>query len=186
MVERTTHRFNWWLPFYGVFGGVIAILPKIIFGNDIGLLITIPTAAIATLVLLIVIIRTLRQQSLAALLMIAIFCVVSWLLFRASDDVRTRGRWLVHSTVYKARVLAQPNSKNDELKHTEWDGWGFAGNETVVYLVFDPKDSLAAAAKSRSSGEFSGIPCEVFNVRRLESHWYAVHFYTDTDWDHCT
>ncbi len=118
--------------------------------------------------------------------MIAVFCVVSWLLFKASDDMRTSVRWLIRSKAYKTEILAQSNPSNGELKHMEWDGWGFPGaGDTVVYLVFDPKDSLAAAAKSHSSGKFSGIPCEVFNVKRLENHWYTVLFYTDTDWGHC-
>jgi hypothetical protein len=62
------------------------------------------------------------------------------------------------------------------------DGWGFAGSDTVVYVVFDPTNSLAGAAKSRAPGKFKGIPCEVSRVRRLESQWYSVVFYTDTDW----
>ncbi|MDW5266786.1 MAG: hypothetical protein SA176_13650 [Edaphobacter sp.] len=157
-----------------------------IFSKDIGFLITIPTAAIVALILLIVLTRSLPQQSLATLLMIALFCAASWLLFRASDGVRTTARWLVHSKAYKTEVLALPNPINGQFKHVEWDGWGFAGSDTVGYLVFDPKDSLAAAAKSRSYGRFNGIPCEIFKVRRLESDWYAVYFYTDTDWDHCT
>src|SRR5665213_3424679 len=187
MVERTTYWFNSWLPFYGVLGAVIAILPMMILGKDIGLFVTIPIAGVVALTLLFVLIRTLPQQSLAALLMIAVFCGATRLLFRASDDVRTTARWLIHSKAYKTEVFAVPNSKNGEFKHVEWDGWGFPGaGDTVAYLVFDPKDSLAAAAKSRSYGKFNGIPCEIFNVRRLENDWYAVYFYTDTDWDHCT
>jgi hypothetical protein len=57
------------------------------------------------------------------------------------------------------------------LKHVEWEssGWGPIG-PTIVYLVFDPADSLSAAAKSHQAGKFSGIPCEVPRVQRLESH----------------
>lgn len=163
-------------------------VPKIIFGNDIGtFLVTAVAAIIVSLTFLIVLFRTIRRQSVGLLSMIAVFCVVSWLLFRVSDDVRTTGRWLIHSKRYKAEIFAQPNSTNGELKHVEWDGWGFAGaGDTTVYLVFDPNDSLALAAKSRSPGKFSGIPCEVPSVRRLESHWYVVVFYTDTVWDHCS
>lgn len=50
-------------------------------------------------------------------------------------------RWQVWSRSYKAEVLAQPNSAIEELKHIEWDGWGWAGMGTTVYLVFDPTDS---------------------------------------------
>jgi hypothetical protein len=91
-------------------------------------------------------------------------------------------RWLVWSRSYKAEVLAQPNSANEELKHIEWDGWGWAGMDTTVYLVFDPTESLSQAASNRRPGKYRGIPCEVFLVRRLESHWYTVWFYTNYEW----
>src|ERR1700735_3317046 len=88
-------------------------------------------------------------------------------------------RCLFLSRGYKSRVL--PQVPNEQLKHVEWDGWGFAGaGDTTEFLVFDPADSLAGAAKNHSSGRFSGIPCEVPEVRRLESEWYTVRFYTDT------
>ena len=97
--------------------------------------------------------------------------------------VHTAARWLLRSHDYKSRVLAQPTSTNGELKHIEWDSWGFPGaGDTVVYLVFDPTDSLSAAAKSHQPGKYSGIPCEVPHVGRLESHWYTVRFYTDEYW----
>ena len=187
MSEKIANRLNWWLPFYGSLGAAIVLLPKMILGNEIGTFLgTAVIAAIVGLVLLVVLFRTIRRQSMAALSMVAVFGAASWLLFRVSDDVRTTGRWFIQSGRYKTEILAQPNSTNGELKHAEWDGWGFAGaGDTVVYLVFDPNDSLAAAAKSHSPGKYSGIPCEVPNVRRLENHWYTVLFYTDTDWNHC-
>ena len=93
---------------------------------------------------------------------------------------------LDYSNDYKAEVLAQPSSTGASLKHVEWDGWGFVGSgDTVVYLVFDPNDSLAGAARTGSPGKFSGLPCEVLRVRRLENHWYTALFYTDTNWEHC-
>jgi hypothetical protein len=91
-------------------------------------------------------------------------------------------RWLVWSRSYKAEVLAQPNSANEQLKHIEWDGWGWGGMDTTVYLVFDPTDSLSQAASSRQPGKYGGMPCEVFLVRRLERNWYTVWFYTSYDW----
>lgn len=99
-----------------------------------------------------------------------------------ADVIETEGRWLVLSHGYKAKVLAQPASGNEELKHIEWDGWGFAGMDTNVYLVFDPTDSLSLAAKSHRAGKYDGIPCVVPFVHRLESHWYTVLFYTDESW----
>jgi hypothetical protein len=90
-------------------------------------------------------------------------------------------RWLARSHNYKSEVLAQPTAVG-ELKHIEWDGWGWAGQDTTVYLVYDPTDSLAAAAKGQRPGKFNGIPCEVFRVRRLESYWYTVQYYTNEFW----
>jgi hypothetical protein len=91
-------------------------------------------------------------------------------------------RWLVRSRSYQAAVLAEPNSANEELKHCEWDGWGWAAEDTTVYLVFDPSDSLSAASREHRAGKFSGIPCEVPLVERMGKNWYAVRFYTDEWW----
>ena len=99
--------------------------------------------------------------------------------------IRNTARWWLWSHQYKSGVLAQPSSVNRELRHIEWDGWGFAGADTTVYLVFDPTDSLSVAARNHQPGKFSGIPCEVPSVRRLESHWYTVQFYTNESWGKC-
>jgi hypothetical protein len=105
-----------------------------------------------------------------------------WVAIGHASAIGSSARWLVRSHDYKAEVLAQPGSANRELKHVEWDGWGWAGQDTVVYVVFDPRDSLSQAAISHQPGKYDGIPCEVFLVRRLESHWYTVRFYTNSDW----
>ena len=115
--------------------------------------------------------RTALALTVAAVLLSSVGCE------KSSSAVK----WLLYRHGYKAEVLAQP-SKNGELNHIEWDGWGWAGQDTTVYLVFDPTDSLSAAAKSNQPGKFSGIPCEVPVVHRLESHWYTVQFYTDEFW----
>jgi hypothetical protein len=95
--------------------------------------------------------------------------------------IRSTARWFVWSHCYKAAVLAQPNATG-ELKHIEWDGWGWAGQDTKVYLVFDPTDSLSTASQNHRPGKFNGIPCEVPVVERLEKDWYTVKFYTDEWW----
>lgn len=87
--------------------------------------------------------------------------------------------------MYKNQVLVQPIGQDGGLKHIEWDGWGWGGNDTVVYLVFDPNNALADAATGGLAGKYPGIPCEVYRVRRLESHWYTVYFYTNSDWTSC-
>jgi hypothetical protein len=79
--------------------------------------------------------------------------------------------------------MAQPAPTDGELRHMEWEATGFAGvANNTIYLVFDPTDSLAVAAKNHSPGKFSGIPCEVVRILRLENHWYSVAFYTDEEW----
>jgi hypothetical protein len=94
--------------------------------------------------------------------------------------VRDHVRWLFLSGGYKARVLAQP--PGEEPKHAEWDGWGFAGANTTVFLAFDPTDSLAGAAEAPPPIKSGALPCEVVRIRRLDRQWYAVLFYTDTYW----
>ncbi len=93
-------------------------------------------------------------------------------------------RWLIWSRYYKAEVLAQPMPANGELKHIDWDAWGWGGMDTSVYLVFDPTDSLSRANGDRP-GKYAGIPCNVPLVRRLEDQWYTVQFYTDQVWPTC-
>jgi len=179
--------FNWRFPMWGGLGAIIAVLPQVILGNDaIALFTTLALAILIGLTLLAVALGKIRRNSLAVLGMLAIFVALTWSLFRSSDYLRTSGRWLVHSQSYKTQVSAQSVPSDGSLKHIEWDGWGFAGaGDTTVYLVFDPNDSLAVAAKSHSPGKFSSLPCEVYRVRRLENEWYTVQFYTDTAWNYC-
>src|ERR1700720_952006 len=82
---------------------------------------------------------------------------------------RTAAKWTLSSGSYKSKVLAETPPSHGEFKHIEWDGWGWAGQDTTVYLVFDPENTLSAAAKRHQPGKFSGIPCEVPVVNRVES-----------------
>jgi hypothetical protein len=159
-------------------------VPVIIdLNNILGMLYFLVATPLVGLVLLVVAIRKKGRRRLAVFSMFVAYLATSWGLFTNSFGVRTTVRWLLWSKDYKAEVAKQPNSADGALKHIEWDGWGFPGaGDTVAYLVFDPNDSLSTAAASHSSGKFSGIPCEVLSVRRLESHYYSVLFYTDTDW----
>jgi len=181
-------RFKWWLLIYSAIGALILFVPIITtFGYDGGefiyVLLVIPIVSITLLVL--AFFKRGRLQ-LAVLSMLIIFWATSWGLLKNALDVRSEARWLFQSKEYKAKVLAEPVPANGELRHIVWDGWGFAGIAvTDVFLVFDPNDSLSAAAKSHSPGKFGGIPCEVYRVHRLESHYYTVFFYSDTSWDHC-
>lgn len=107
----------------------------------------------------------------------AIPAAVAW----NSYAVRTPVRWLLWSGGYKSKVLANP-SPTGEFKHIEWDGWGWAGQDTSVYLVYDPTDQLAKASGNPRPGRLKGLPCEAYMVNRLESRWYTVQFYTNEFW----
>jgi hypothetical protein len=105
--------------------------------------------------------------------------------FKNPTATRTRARWLLWSQRYKEEVLKQPASRSGDFKHIDWDGWGMFAQDTSIYLVFDPTDSLLKPAIERQSGNFKGIPCETQLVTRLEDHWYVVLFYTDETWGQC-
>jgi hypothetical protein len=187
------HRFNWWLPLYTSVGTIIVFLPLLFstnFGYELSyLFIGVP---IISLGLLTTVLSRTGHGRLTALSMLVVYWAITWTLFKStnvisSEIVRTEGRWLFHSKVYKAVIMARPSPANGELKHIEWDGWGgFGAGDTTVYLVFDPSDSLSAPAKIGALGKFNGIPCPVARIHRIESHWYTVLFYTDTDWEHCS
>jgi hypothetical protein len=122
-------------------------------------------------------------RCISILSVLAVYSILSFALFRNHHAIRNAARWSLSSRRYTAEVLAQPAPPNGELKHIEWDGWGFPGaGDTIVYLVFDPTDSLAAAAKRRQPGKFAGIPCTVLLVSRMQDCWYAISFYTDERW----
>jgi hypothetical protein len=127
-----------------------------------------------------------RTRKILYLLVAVLGCVAVaalwWVVIGHNSALGTTARWLVRSHQYKAEVFAHPDSRNGELKHVEWDGWGWGGQDTTVYLVFDPEDSLFQAASSHQPGKYNGISCEVFLVRRLERHWYTVQFYANQDW----
>lgn len=140
MTRNTTKRFDWRLLVYGLVGALVITLPTLIFGNDFGtFMITVGSAALVSLVMLIIAVRAIRSRSLSAITMLFAYCAISWLLFKTSNEIRYAGRWALGSKDYKSMVLAQPASASGEFQHMEWDGWGFAGSgDTTVYLVFDP------------------------------------------------
>jgi len=184
MVEKQS--FNWRLPLYAAAGTLLVFLPFAIYSADFGELLYVFVAApIISVVLMVLAIVKKGRPRLSVLSMLIVSWMVSAALVVNYSAVRDAARWLLWSKVYKAEVLSQPALESAGLKHTEWDIWGFGGENTVVYLVYDPGDSLAAVPKDHPPGKLSGIPCEVPRIRRLERHWYAVMFYTDTSWGHC-
>ena len=181
-------RFDWWLPLWTAVGTSIILVSLVVYSPYGDLLYILVIAPLACVVLLFAaVIHKGRRQRLSRLLALAAFLVSSAALLKNEGTLRPTIRWLLWSHQYKAELLTQPNQAKSELKHVEWDGWGFvpSGNN-VVYLVFDPTDSLAYAAKTHAPGRFNGLPCEVPLVRRLERQWYSVRFYTDEEWGQCS
>ncbi len=134
---------------------------------------------------LIALVLAIAKRSQVILAAFVIYGCISALMFHFGYDVRLRSRWFLGSGPYKAQVLNQPDSLAGELRHIEWDSRGSFFHQSVLYLVFDPANSLSAPARVHASGKFPGLPCEVYRVYQLESHWYAVAFYTDSGWDSC-
>jgi hypothetical protein len=190
MVDKADqeHRFNWRLPLAALLSTPLIFLIVAIFQSEslVYLFFMVPIISVVLIVFAVYSAITRKKlRSVSILSMIAIFWVLSVPLFKNYLAVRSAARWSIWSRDYKANVMAQPTPANGDLKHLDWDAWGWGGENTEVYLVFDPTDSLAAAAGSHQPGKFNGLPCEVDRVFRLESNWYAAQFYTGTDWDHC-
>jgi hypothetical protein len=196
MVEETTQagRLAWRLPLYAAIAGFIIFTPLVFLQADtydfLTLFVVAPILSVITIIVIVWLVYYAvcygQRQIQPILCSLAILWVIpsSLLLYNLAYPVQLRetARWFASSQNYKRQVLAQPDPANGQLKHIEWDGWGWAAQDTNVYLVFDPTDSLSAAAKSRQPGKFNGIPCAVPHIRRLESQWYAVRFYTDDFW----
>ncbi len=125
------------------------------------------------------------RNGLLLLGMAAACILISFLLLWKSFIVRTYIRWAFHADSYKKEVLAQHDLKPGDLQHVEWDGWGWAGQDTAVYLVHDPQDRIRYAVQGKQGIKAENLSCEVSQVHRLEQRWYAVVFFTDTRWDNC-
>lgn len=189
MFRMTEDRFQWRLPSYAILGALILFAPVAFCEPDISWVIYVLVGLIISVAFVAFAVKDAVAKRpwrcLSLLSMVAIYWAISAGLAGNYLAIRTVARWLVWSHVYKSAVLAQPASANGELKHSEWDGWGWAGQDTTVYVVFDPTNSLFQATKTHQSGKFNGLPCDVYRVRRLENHWYAAQFYTDEFWDRC-
>jgi hypothetical protein len=194
MTQTQWHRFRP-TAYVAIIGSVIFILvafahPDIVFLFDIAFALLLTVVSIGSIVWMIQeTIAKRYQQLLPTIAMLAVLWVTLLSLFfyeRSHPfELHETAKWVTRSQSYKSAVLARQESTT-ELKHIEWDMSGFAGiADNTVYLVFDPADKLSTAAKSREPGKFDGIPCEVRLVRRLESDWYAVLFYTDQYWGAC-
>jgi hypothetical protein len=177
-----------------IYAGAIALVvfPTIlVLSFDLGEILYITALLPAVTLILLVFavgaaIRRRWRRCLSILLIVALFLAISSIVLRNDKLIHLQGLWLLHSRSCKAQPLAEPAPANGELRHVEWGGWGMFGQDTNVYLVFDPSDSLAVAARKGRPGKFPGIPCEAPRVLRLEPHWYATLFYTDSAWGQCS
>lgn len=189
MLENTKqeNRFDSRLLCWAALGTAILFVLVTVSGDRAicELLYIIFIVPLASLALLVQGFRKKGRPRLSILSMLVVFWAISAVLVANLEAVRTTARWLALSHGYKSRVLAQPAPENGELRHVEWDGWGWAGQDTTVFLVFDPTDSLSPAAGLQRPGKLNGIPCEVYRVRRLGRHWYTAQFYTGEDWGRC-
>jgi hypothetical protein len=197
MDEKTIQagRLRWRLPSYAAIVGFVIFTPIAICRPDTFLFLNVfvvaPTLFLISLILIVRLVREANGNSHRQLLPILGTLTILWviptsLFFYNREhpfELHETARWLALSHDYKSEVLAQPTSAKGELRHIEWDASGFSGvANNTVFLVFDPADTLSMAAKNHQPGKFNGIPCEVRLVRRLESHWYAVLFYSDEYW----
>jgi len=191
MAEKTAgvSSFNWWLPSRAGFLAFVASVAVAVCQADTALLLYLFFGLILIVFSIALLAYTAfgkdRRKRLTLLSTLAAVWAVAVSVFAYQGQVRKTARWFVWSHTYKEKVLAQQAPANGELRHLEWDGWGWGGQDTTVYLVLDPQDSLSLAAASHQSGKFAGIPCEVPKVSRLESQWYAVTFYTNQEWSRC-
>lgn len=170
MVERTAQeeRLNWRLPLFVVLGASIALLSMMVYspyGDLLYILVIGPLICLG--LLLAAIIRKKPRQRLSILLALVAFLASSAALLKNEGTLRPSIRWQLWSHQYKAELLAQPTPAKSELKHVEWDGWGFvpSGNN-VVYLVFDPTDHLRTRRRRVHRAGLMAF--------RAKSLWYAV------------
>jgi len=159
----------------------LIVLSLVFAGSDLGAVLCFGVALVSALSLFIFGVTKKGRQRVTAFLVLVVYLWVPVLLLSNYSLVRDHARWFFLSGDYKAKVLGQ--APNEQLKHVEWDAWGFAGvGDTTEFLVFDPADSLADTTEALAPVKARGLPCEVVRVRRLDRQWYAVLFYTDTYW----
>ena len=165
MVEKTAQddRFDWRLALYAVLGSFILFILVAIGEPDISLILCIfAVAPLISVVLLNSAIRKERRQRLSVLSMLAIYGAISVGLVANYSAVRTAARWFVWSHDYKAQVLVQPASAKGDLKHIDWDGWGMFAQNTYVFLVFYPTDSLSVAAITHQPANSMAYPARCY------------------------
>ena len=180
-------RFNWQFALCAAMAAVaislgIYLLKSWDFVGFAYVLLVIPIVAVCVLGLALLCVFRRRFRNGASLLIaLIVFAGVSLQLERYSSTLRADILWLLHSGEYKSEVLAQPAPTNGALREIDWFGWGMFAQDTEMYIVYDPKNSLAH--RNPATGKYGVLRCDVWRVQRLEDHWYSVTFYTNTGWE---
>src|SRR5262249_28465564 len=127
--RKTKDRFNWRLVLFGTSVTLSLCVLDALLESD-GLLYLILIVPLATLVFIpisVIVAFSKRPLSLLSIMStLAIFWILSFTFLKNHFVVRNIARWALRAGHYKAEVMAQPDPKVGELKHIEWDGWGFA------------------------------------------------------------
>ena len=142
-------------------------------------------AAIAFIVLglgLFVLLRGIFSKSwprLRTVVAVVTFAGISLTLSHFVYQLRPLTRWLLFSTRYKSQVLKQPASGAEGIRFMNWDGWGWAGADTEVYLVYDPSDTLQRGRAEAPGKTEREILEKAQFIQRLSPGWYSATLYTD-------
>lgn len=173
---------NWQLASAIAASLILSVLALVSEEADLAAALCVGIALITGLLLIIVAAVNRGRRRALIFCTLALYVFGQMLLLSHYSLIRNQVRWLVLSRSYVARVLDQPSPSDGEFRHVTWDGWGYGGQDTSAYLVFDPTNSLATLLYTRPPIKAAGLPCSVAHVTRLESQWYAVTFYTDVYW----
>jgi len=187
MDRAEASRINWVLPVSAAASLLILAVALIVYTPYAEfplLFVVMPLICMMLLVVLVIaIVKKRKSLQGSTALALAAVAVISFAVLKLQDPIRESLRWLLWSNRFKAELLASPAPHPGELGHVQWEATGFAGvANNAIYLVMDPSDALYSAAQTGSPGKYPGLPCKVLKVRRLESRWYSVRFYTDEAW----
>jgi hypothetical protein len=106
------------------------------------------------------------------------FVCVSFAMSHSETHLRPWARWLIASSSYKSQVIAQPITDPSGIRFIEWDGWGWAGMDTNVYLIYDPSDTLKFGAHKVQGKKSVEITEKAQFIQRLEHNWYSATLFT--------
>lgn len=185
--DHKTRQPTWLVLSISTLAFVLLFLPLLLVpgtGDDYFFLV-LPAIFIAGICSLIY--AAIRNNLRIALLVFALWALSAFFVLY-DFQIRTFIRWTLFSHRYQNQVLAQPASLNGSLKHIEWDGWGWGGQDFSVFLVFDPTDALRESARAHRLGKVPRLPCAVSEVRQMDPHWYIVLIdgYVDqSSWTEC-